>query len=56
MNAQPSQVAAIPRPRSLGMSARKSDPSSGERLLLFVFLVLVIIVAARWVLSLWERH
>jgi flagellar basal body-associated protein FliL len=40
------------------MADRKSDPSSGsgERLLIFLFLVLVILVAARWVLSLWGSH
>jgi hypothetical protein len=38
------------------MAVRNSNPSSGERLLLFVFIVLVVFAAARWVFSIWSRH
>jgi len=38
------------------MSIRKSNPSSGERLLLLIFVALIIIAAGRWALSLWSRH
>jgi hypothetical protein len=38
------------------MAVRNSNPSSGERLLLFVFIILAVLVAARWASSLWSHH
>jgi len=38
------------------MAVRNSNPSSGERLLLFVFIILAVLVVARWALSLWSHH
>jgi hypothetical protein len=38
------------------MAVKNSNPSSGERLLLFVFVILVALVAGRWALSLWSHH
>lgn len=33
------------------MAVRDSKPSSGERLLLFLFVAMVVLAAARWVIS-----
>jgi len=38
------------------MAFRKSNPSSGERLLLLIFVALIILAAGRWALSLWSHH
>ena len=38
------------------MAVKNSNPSSGERLLLLVFVILVAITAGRWAISLWSHH
>lgn len=38
------------------MAVKNSNPSSGERLLLLVFIILVAVVAGRWALSLWSHY
>jgi len=38
------------------MAVRNSNPSSGERLLLFAFVILVILAALRWASSWWSHH